>query len=526
MSKFEHDQFLSDLEKNLTKLPDIQHTPVNESMTTFINIFETTLQLHAPLRNITRKEKKLKRKPWITKGILTSIKHKNKLFTIKIKTNLQESIYTYKKYRNKLNHITGLSKKQYYFNLFTTCKNNSSKLWKTINDIVKYKKPCKVNHTSKIRNNLNEIIYEGNLIANCFNDFFADIGNKMASQISVSQQSYFPSSTALIPSNPNTFFLDPITINEVGKNIAELDPNKKTSIHGIPIKFIKMSSSIISSILKELFKQCICQATFPDILKVAEIVPIFKSGSTELCSNYRPISLLPTVSKLFEKCIYNRIYKFFDKFKLLSSLQFGFRHGKSTADAVLNICDEFVKNLDNKLTTCSIFIDLAKAFDSVSHNILIAKFEKYGIRGLPLQLIQDYLNNRKQYTVVSNAKSTLRNTTCGIPQGSTLGPLLFNIYINDLAFATSFNANLFADDTNLTLANKNHEVLEKEVNAELNKINNWMQINKLTINHKKTEFILITKKKINKFDIKINDITIKRKNSSKYLKIIIDDKLN
>ena len=344
-----------------------------------------------------------------------------------------------------MNHITELSKKQYYFNLFTTCKNNSSKLWKTINDSVKYKKPCKVNLISKIRNNLNEIICEDNLIANYFNDFFADIGNKTASQISVSQQSYFLSPTALIPSNPNTFFLDPITINEVEKNIVELDPNKKTSIHSIPIKFIKMSSSIISPVFKEMFNQCICQATFPDILKIAETVLIFKSVSTELCSNYGPISILPTVSKLFEKCLYNRIYKFFDKFKLLSSSQFGFRHGKSTADAVLNICDEFIENLDNKLTNCSIFIDLAEAFDSVSHNIsiLIAELEKYGIRGLPLQLIQDYLNNSKQYTVVSNAKSTSRNTTRGIPQGSTLSPLLFNIYINDLAFATSFNANLF-----------------------------------------------------------------------------------
>ena len=154
-----------------------------------------------------------------------------------------------------------------------------------------------------------------------------------------SQQSYFPSPTALILNNPNTFFLDPITINEVEKNIVELDPNKKTSIHGIPIKFIKMSSSIISPILKELFNQCIYQGTFPDILKIAEIVPIFKSGFTELYSNYRPISLSPSVSKLFEKCIYNKIYNFFDKFKLLSSLQFGFRHRKSTADAV------FVMNL-------------------------------------------------------------------------------------------------------------------------------------------------------------------------------------
>ena len=123
--------------------------------------------------------------------------------------------------------------------------------------------------------------------------------------------------------------------------------------------------------------------------------------------------------------------------------------------------------------------------------------------------------NNIQYTVVNNAKLTLKTTTCGIPQGSTLNPLLFNIYINDLAFATLFNANLFADDFNLTLADcKNHKVLEKEVNVKLSKIDDWMQINKLTINYKKTEFILIIKKEINKFDIKINDITVKRKNSS------------
>ena len=164
-------------------------------------------------------------------------------------------------------------------------------------------------------------------IANAFNNFFTNIGSKMAFYIPAGFQNEPLKPTSLIKNNPNTMFLEPITNEEVVNHISQLDPNNNTSNHEIPTKFIKMASCVISPILTNLFNQCICQATYPDILKIAEIIPIYKNGLVESCNNYRPISLLPTISKLFVKCLHNRLNNFLNKYNLLSTTQYGFQHG-------------------------------------------------------------------------------------------------------------------------------------------------------------------------------------------------------
>ena len=170
------------------------------------------------------------------------------------------------------------------------------------------------------------------------------------------------------------------------------------------------------------------------------------------------------------------------------------------------------------------FLDLSKAFDCLNHNILLKKLEKYGIRGLPLKLFQSYLSNRQQFTIVNGVSSDMMKITCGVPQGSTLGPLLFIIYTNDLPQATKLQVRLFADDTNLTASHHNENLLEKIVNTELQKISNWMKINKLSINYNKTEYIMITNKRRRaKFNLKIDNNIINQNTCVKYLGIMIDD---
>ena len=260
---------------------------------------------------------------------------------------------------------------------------------------------------------------------------------------------------------------------------------------------------------------------------MAEVIPIYKSGPKCLCSNYRPISILSPLSKIFEKCIYDQLYHYFDSHKLFSPDQYGFKKNSSTSDAVLDIYNCLLENLDNKLTTCSVFLDLAKAFDTINHTILLRKLEKYGVRGLPLSLIKNYLTNRKQYTLVSGTKSHSKKVLCGVPQGSTLGPLLFIIYINDLPQATKFQVRLFADDTNLTLSHSQPQSLQANVNEELRKINCWMNINKLSINYNKTEYIVVTRKKNKpKLELLIGNNLIEQNNCIKYLGVKIDDNLN
>ena len=145
-----------------------------------------------------------------------------------------------------------------------------------------------------------------------------------------------------------------------------------------------------------------------------------------------------------------------------------------------------IKNIENKLITCSIFLDLAKAYDTIDHRILIAKLEKYGIRDVPLQLIESFLTNRQQYTTIKSTKSATNKVLCGIPQGSTLGPLLFTIYINDLPLASDLKVHLYADDISLTLTHSQPEMLLQKVNENMQKIINWMRINKLSINYSKS----------------------------------------
>ena len=173
-------------------------------------------------------------------------------------------------------------------------------------------------------------------------------------------------------------------------HIRGLDSSKSTGIDGIPIKYIKMAATVITPKLTQLFNICIKKGYFPQALKIAETVPIFKKGNRENCCNYRPISILIPFAKIFEKCLHEQFNKFFIKNELISSQQYGFQKNYSTSDAVVDIYNKLIKNIENEVITCSIFLDLAKAYDTIDHRILIAKLEKYGIRGVPLQLMKSF----------------------------------------------------------------------------------------------------------------------------------------
>ena len=182
--------------------------------------------------------------------------------------------------------------------------------------------------------------------------------------------------------------------------------------------------------MTNLFNHCIETGTYLDAFKTVEVipVPVFKSGDKFTCSNFRRISLISPFSKIFEKCIYKQLYHYFSSRDILYKYQHGFGENHSTELAVSQMCDSIIKNLENKSTTCAIFLDLAKAFHTVNHQILLSKLYAYGIRGIPFELMQSYLSNRKQCTVINKVKSS----SLGVPQGSTLGPLLFLIYIHNL----------------------------------------------------------------------------------------------
>ena len=240
--------------------------------------------------------------------------------------------------------------------------------------------------------------------------------------------------------------------------------------------------------LTHIINLVIRKGIIPADWKCARVSAIYKHDSKLDLNNYRPISVLPVVSKIFEKVVFDQAYAFLNKNYLLSDIQSGFRHLHSTLTAMLDVTDKWYTNMDSGLINAVLFIDLKKAFDTIDHNILLQKLTCYGFNKETIDLFRNYLSDRTQITVINNIRSDARKVTCGVPQGSILGPLLFLIYINDLPNSVLVSdGRLFADDTNLTFADSNPDKLISVLNDDLKTLQNWLNLNKLSLNAIKTK---------------------------------------
>ena len=510
------------LKTNLLEDPNINYDILHEYM-------KNTKEIFFPNKYVKFHKHRHKKNKWITSGILRSIKFRDKMY-VKFKQCprhtaeypiLQNNLRVF---NSILKGIIREAKIKHYNNLFNQYRGDIQMTWKTISEII-----CKSNYKRK---ELEKIIIDSKVISDkgdiCtrFNEFFTNIGPKLADKIDSGKKKSFDAYLKKRVLTSFTFSL--VDHNVTSKCISSLASKSSSGHDGISLKLLKFLSSALVKPLTLIINQSLLTGIFPTKLKIARVLPSLKKDDVTLMDNYRPISLLTSTSKLFEKIVFTQLYNYFHENQLFYPSQYGFRKMHSTELAALELTDRILKDIDERNVSLAIFMDLSKAFDTLDHQILLTKLNFYGIGGLALDWFSSYLTGRKQYVEVDGVKSGLLPLSTGVPQGSILGPLLFLIYMNDIPNANEdFKYILYADDTTLFSTIQVLATTPFDVNNQLTQIYDWLAVNKLSLNIKKTKYIVFHA--INKDidglipELKINDIIIERVENFNFLGLIFNE---
>ncbi|KAJ8726971.1 hypothetical protein PYW08_015368 [Mythimna loreyi] len=474
-------------------------------------------------------------KPWITQGILRCIKNRNKM-----QKSLRADPYntvlkiTFCRYRNYCNNLIKKLKRKYERELITKSIKNTKLLWKNIKSIT---------YTNKYKNQNTELLNakpSPTESVNFVNDYFVNIGKKLAHQIQ-NNNTHFYQPCHLNMRN-NSFVLINTDAKEVENTLMGLKSNSAPGWDNISTSFLKYCHKEVVPIITHLINLCFNSGIFPTLLKKSIITPVHKGGNRDDVNNYRPISVLPAISKIVEKLTNTRLVNYLNKFKIISSSQFGFRQGVSTEDAIDALSSLVTEHLDAGKKCITVFLDIKKAFDTVSVLTLVAKLEGIGIRGTPLNFFKNYLTNRKQRVKMGTYTSDDADVLYGVPQGSVLGPTLFLTYINDLCNLNVKNATIFsyADDTAVVFSGDNWYDVKLKAELGMIQIANWLRDNLLSLNTTKTNYICFSISNHSQdepLNIKIHTCNttsdknckcpiIEKVSQTKYLGIIIDQKLS
>ena len=327
----------------------------------------------------------------------------------------------------------------------------------------------------------------------------------------------------------NNFSFKSVDQSEIAKILYHINSSKASGFDDIPGIFLKDGSDIISKQISDIFNLSVLLGKFPSQCKIAKVRPIFKKGSRLEAVNYRPISLLPLISKVFEKCIHDQLQKYVTDFNIIYKFQSGFRSDFSADTCLSYMHNTILQGMDKGEYTGMVLIDLQKAFDTIDHQILLSKLKLLGLSESAISWIKSYLTDRSTFVEIEGIRSHKRDSKCGVPQGSILGPLLFLLYVNDMSQAVTCGLSLYADDSCLTVTHKNINYIEETLNSNLSSLCDWLVDNKLSIHLGKTQSILFgTPNKLGKtsnLNIMYATQIIEQKLKVMYLGVILDNNL-
>ena len=509
------DEFTHDLEQSMGGFENI--TDPETACNVLIQAYCTLRGKYSFQYKPTRKNSSIK--PWITPAILASIINRSKLFALKQKQPSPENKKKYIKYRNMLNGIIRYAKQKYIESELESNKNNAKRMWNILNEYAIGK--CTTNQMpNSFRNTNDKVLDDPYDIAENFNLFFSSVGKTLQNTI----QPCSGSPLACVNKCNNTVKEVELTNSSEIIRIISNMTNVGGGVDNINGKLFKLTYKSIIHHIVHFVNCCLRTGIFPKKLKIAVIKPVFKSGEKTDMNNYRPISILPYISKVVEKVMHHRMMDHITQNNILCCNQFGFRKGHSTYMPLLFLQDKITRGFEDNNVTCGIYLDLKKAFDTVEHNILLSKLSVYGFAGTFFNLIESYLSDRFQCVEFHTIKSKLQQVSIGVPQGSILGPLLFILYINDLPnVCKQASTLLYADDTAIFFQSKNTTQLQSTLDTELPLLCSWFRTNKLSLNTNKTYFQLYNASGQNgKIKVSLNGTIIKHSETVKYLGVFID----